>query len=132
MPDIINAITYYLMHLLSGFAMMAIFAKVYTWLTPIDEMALVNKGIIAAALSYGGAVVGFSLPIASSALHADSYPVFLLWGGISMAVQLVCYLILARLIPHLQAALEADNQAVGMLTGAVAIAAGLINAGCVA
>jgi putative membrane protein len=130
MLDILNSLSYYLLHLLTGFALLGVFINVYTRLTPFDEMDLINKGISAAALSFGGAMIGFSLTIASSILHSDSYLMFLIWGLTSMVVQLLCYLVVSRFIPHLEKALEADNVAVGMLTGAIGIAVGLINAGC--
>jgi putative membrane protein len=130
MLDTLNMLSYYLLHLLTGFAMLAVFIIAYTRLTPFDEMNLIGRGVSAAALSFGGAIVGFSLTIASSIIHNSSYPLFVVWGLTSMVVQLLAYLVVSRFIPHLEQALEADNIAVGMLTGAIAIAVGLINAGC--
>lgn len=130
MLDTLTMLSYYLLHVLTGFAMLAVFVVVYTRMTPFDEMALITRGVSAAALSFGGAMIGFSLTIASSILHSDSYFVFLFWGFCSMVVQLLSYLVVSRFVPHLEQALEADNVAVGMLTGAISIAVGLINAGC--
>lgn len=130
MPDILSSLSYYLLHLLTGFAMLGIFISAYTRLTPFDEMDLINKGVSAAALSFGGAIIGFALPIASSILHSNSYLQFVIWGLTAMVVQMLSYLVVSRFIPHLEKALEADNIAVGMLTGAIAVGVGLINAGC--
>ena len=130
MLDSLHLLSDYLLHLLTGFGLLAVFIVIYTRMTPFDEMALINKGVTAAALSFGGAMVGFSLTIASAILHSDSYLLFVIWGLTAMVVQLLTYLVVSRFIPHLEAALEADNIAVGMLTGALAVGVGLINAGC--
>ena len=127
---LLNALSYYLLHLLTGFAMLGLFLKVYMWLTPFDEMALIEKGVSSAAITLGGASIGFSLTIAASIMHSDSYPTFVLWGVAGMVAQLLCYLVQARFIPHLEAALEADNTAVAALSASISVAVGLINAGC--
>jgi putative membrane protein len=129
----LDSLSYYLLHLLhllTGFAMLAVFLKVYCWLTPFDELALISKGVSAAAVTLGGAVVGFSLTIAASIMHNATYPAFVLWGVAGMAAQLACYLAQSRFIPHLEAALEADNTAVAILSASLSISVGLINAGC--
>lgn len=126
----LDSLTYYLIHLLTGFAMLGIFMKVYMVMTPFDEMDLINKGVTAAAMSLGGATIGFSLTIASSIMHNSTYPMFVMWGVAAMVVQLLSYLVLSRIVPNLAAALEADNIAVGLLAGTFSVAVGLINAGC--
>lgn len=126
----LDALSYYLVHLATGFVMLCVFIRVYTFLTPFDEMALINKGVTAAALSFGGAMVGFSLTIGSSLLHSSTYMMFVAWGLTSMVAQLLAYVAVSRFIPHLREALEADNTAMGLLMGSLSVAVGLINAGC--
>ncbi|MDF3029482.1 MAG: h16 [Moraxellaceae bacterium] len=123
-------ISNYLIHLVTGFAMLALFAVVYTRVTPLHEMALINRGAIAAAFSFGGALVGFALTVASAIAHNPSYELFLAWGLSGMVAQLLAYVVVARVIPHLREALEADNRAMGALMGSISIAVGLVNAGC--
>ena len=43
-----------------------LFVVIYIWITPYHEFALIRDGNAAAAISLGGALVGFSLPLASS------------------------------------------------------------------
>ena len=45
----------------------------------------------------GGAAIGFSLTVASSILHNDSYPMFLFWSASGLTVQVAAYALLARL-----------------------------------
>ena len=56
--------------------------RLHLWrVTPFQELALIRQGIVAPALSLGGAAIGFSLTVASSILHNDSYPMFLFWSA---------------------------------------------------
>ena len=44
----------YLIHLLSGLVMVALFAAIYLRVTPFCERALIRQGLVAPALSFGG------------------------------------------------------------------------------
>ena len=44
--------------------MLAVFFVLYIFITPYSEVALIRAGNEAAAVSLGGAVIGFALPIA--------------------------------------------------------------------
>ena len=59
----------YVIYLLSGVFLLGVFFVVYTRTTPLDEVALVRAGNAAAALSLSGALIGFTLTIASGILH---------------------------------------------------------------
>lgn len=118
----------YILHLLAAFVLLGAFAWFYTWVTPFDEMALIRRGCVSAALTLGGALLGFSLTLASSILHSDNLIMFLIWGGASMVVQIVTYGVLTRFIPDLNQSLEDDNTAMASLMGAVALTVGVLNA----
>ncbi|MBI4753870.1 MAG: DUF350 domain-containing protein [Betaproteobacteria bacterium] len=120
----------YLIFLLAGVAMVALFVALYLRVTPFSEIALIRKGCVAASLSLGGATLGFSLTVASSILHNDRIGMFLLWGVAAMAVQVAAYALLARAIPNMNAALEDNNVAMGALMGSASLVVGVINAAC--
>jgi putative membrane protein len=120
----------YLIHLLAGLVLLAIFFAVYTKITPFDEIALIRQGNMAAAFSLGGAVIGFSLTLASSLLHNDTFTMFLAWGSGAMVVQAVSYAAITRIMPQMNAAIESDNTAMGALMGTVSLTVGIINAAC--
>ena len=54
-------ITNYFIHLVAGLLFVSLFALVYTRTTPYDELALIRQGCTAAAISFGGALLGFVL-----------------------------------------------------------------------
>jgi putative membrane protein len=120
----------YLLHLLSGFVLIAVFFAIYTWITPFDEIALIREGNMAAALSLAGAVVGFCLTLASSILHSDSYQMFLAWSVGAMFVQSAAYAGITRILPQMNGAIEHNNAAMGALMGTASLALGIINAAC--
>ena len=48
----------YLLYLLTATALIMAFFVIYTYITPIDEILLIRQGNNAAALSFGGALIG--------------------------------------------------------------------------
>jgi len=125
------AILAYLLHLLTAAAMVLVFFVIYTRVTPYDEVALIRQGNQAAALSLGGALLGFSVTIASSLLHTTDYYQFAGWAAGAMLVQLLVYAIATRLLNMSKDQIEADNHAFGRLLGAISLSIGLVNAGCI-
>lgn len=123
-------LTRYLIYLLSGVVLLMGFAQIYVRFTPYNELALIRAGHMAAALSFGGALLGFALTLASSAIFNASVVAYWGWALLAMLVQLIAYLAMTRIIPNLHAALEANNVAVGAFLGAVSLTIGIINAAC--
>ncbi len=125
MPAILN----YLLHLATAVALVMTYFVIYTRMTPYDEVSLIRGGNHAAALSLGGTLIGFSLPIASALLHMPDYYQFAGWAGGAMLVQLLVFQITTRLLSMSKDQIEADNSAFGGLLGAISVSIGLVNAG---
>jgi putative membrane protein len=126
----LTAITNYAIHLLLASALLIIFFRVYTYLTPIDEVLLIRQGNNAAMLSLGGALIGFSLTIASSILHTADYREFLAWAAGAMIVQVLAYAVTSKLLHISKEYIESGNTAFGGVMGAISISIGAINAAC--
>lgn len=127
MPDILN----YLIHLLLAAVLLIVFFVIYTRVTPYEEVLLIRQGNQAAALSLGGAILGFSATIASSLMHTANYQQFFAWAFGAMVVQLLAYLVTTRLLRMSKDQIESNNTAFGGLLGAIALAIGAINAACI-
>ncbi len=125
-----DAIYSYLLHLFSALLMVGGFVSIYMWVTPFQELALIRQGIVAPALSLGGAAIGFSLTVASSILHNDSYPMFLFWSASGLTVQVAAYALLARLFLRLPDQLAGNNVAAGASAGVLSLVVGIVNAAC--
>jgi len=120
----------YAVHLLAGALLLVIFFVVYTRATVYDEMALIMQGNSAAALSLGGAMLGFTLTIASAILHSSNLVEFLIWAVVAMLVQVLAYMIAAKLLHMSQHQIEGGNIAFGGLLGAISVSVGMLNAAC--
>lgn len=130
MPDMTASVIAYAIHLLAGGVVFSGFFFVYLRLTPYDELKLIREGNLAAALSLGGALLGFVLTIASSILHSDGLMPFLFWSVMASVVQLIVFVVLTRLMPDYRLQIEHNNTAAGLLFGVSALAVGVINAAC--
>ncbi|QBC44003.1 DUF350 domain-containing protein [Iodobacter fluviatilis] len=126
----LTALIHYLIYMLSGLGLLTLFVLVYTKVTPYDEFALIRQGCLSAALSLGGALLGFSLTLAASVMHNASFDMFIFWAFCAMVVQIIAHLFLSKLLPNMNQNLIENNVAMGALMGALSLAIGLINAGC--
>jgi len=112
--------------------LLVLFGAIYVRITPYREIALIKEGNVAAASSFSGALLGFTLPLAHAVAQAANLVDTLLWGLIALVVQLVCYLIVRAVIPGIVNDIPAGKAAPGVFLGAVALAAGILNAACMA
>jgi putative membrane protein len=124
------AIIGYAIHVIAAAIMLGIFIVLYTKITPFDEIALIHAGKGAAALSLGGAIVGFSLTLGASIIYNASLFGVIGWAVIAMVVQVIVYAVASRLMHTVKTEIEAGNAAMGGFMGALSLAAGIINAAC--
>lgn len=108
--------------------LLAVFAAVYSAITSHHEMTLIRAGNKAAALSFGGTIIGFVIPVGKSVAQSVSLVDLLVWSGIAFVAQLCAYGAAALLVPHLRKSIEDDHIASGILLTALAIAIGVLNA----
>lgn len=120
----------YLLYLGCGFLLLAVFSVVYMKITPVDEIALIRQGVIAPALSFGGALLGFSLTLASSAMHTNAIAYFVIWGVLAGVIQVLAFVFMSLIIKGASAAIAQNNIAIGALLGITSLAIGILNAGC--
>ena len=127
MPAILN----YLIHLVLAAMLLAAFFVVYTRVTPADEVLLIRQGNQAAALSLGGALIGFSITVGSALMHTANYQEFFAWAFGAMVVQVLAYAVTTRLLKMAKDQIEANNSAFGGLMGAISVSIGVINGACI-
>ena len=127
MPAILN----YLIHLVLAAMLLAAFFVVYTRVTPADEVLLIRQGNQAAALSLGGALIGFSITVGSALMHTANYQEFFAWAFGAMVVQVLAYAVTTRLLKMAKDQIESNNSAFGGLMGAISVSIGVINGACI-
>jgi putative membrane protein len=104
------------------------FVVTYIWITPQREMALIREGNLSAAISLGGAAIGFVQPLASAIAHSVSLVDLALWGLVAWVVQLLTHFVLRLIVRDLRARIEADVRSVALFVAVVAICVGTLNA----
>jgi putative membrane protein len=107
-----------------------IFVRLYTWVTPHDELALLRANNSAAALAFGGALLGFALPLSSAITHSLSLLDCVIWGTVALIVQILTFVVLRITIKQLPERIEQGEVAMGIFSAATAISMGMLNAAC--
>ncbi len=108
------------------------FLAAYTLLTPIREWELIRAGNAAVALSLGGAMIGFALPLAAAIGHSGSLAEMVVSAAAALVVQLACFAAMRLLRRDATAALARGDMAEGILLASVSLVLGMLNAACLA
>jgi len=109
-------------------AFQAVFIALYMTVTPHHEAALIKQGNAAAAISLGGAVLGFTLPLASVIIHSVSLLDMAIWSVVALLVQLAVYRLVDFLLREISRRIEDGNVAAAATLAVASLAIGMINA----
>ena len=109
-----------------------LFVAIYTAITPYREITLIRHGNTAAAISLGGALLGFTCPLAQAVAQSGNLTDMLIWSGVALVVQLFAFLITRLTLQHLSADVNEGKIAPGVFLAAVSIAVGILNAAAMA
>ncbi len=109
-----------------------IFKVVYAFVTPHDEWKLVKEDQnVAAAIGFGGAMVGFSLALASAASNSLGLIDFTIWGIVAVIAQTLAFVLLRfSFMPKIAERITNNEVSAGVILAAMSIAVGLLNAAC--
>lgn len=113
-----------------GTALLALFGFAYTAATPHHEMTLIKGGNGAAVTGFLGAILGFSLPLASAAANSVSILDFILWAVIGGVVQVIAFFVASSTMSDLSGRITRGEMPAGAWAGGVALAVGVLNAAC--
>ena len=110
--------------------MLALSAAVYVRITPYRELELIRQGNMAASLSLSGALLGMVFPLSAAVSQSETLLELILWGVISLTVQLLTYLVVRMLVPRISEGIRQGVTAQGVFLGSLSLAVGLLNAAC--
>jgi putative membrane protein len=111
--------------------LMLVFLAIYVRITPYNELELIRAGNEAAAVSLGGAVIGFALPIAVSVAVSHSLYAMIGWGVVASVVQMLAFIAARLALPRLNESIPQGKLASGIFLASLAIGVGILNAGCI-
>ncbi len=125
-----NSLTGIIAHLsYLGIAVAAVlaFVTIYVTMTPHKEFRLIRQGNSAAAISLGGAILGYTIPLAKAVSQSESIIEMLLWSGVALLAQLMAYGLSRVILPGLSAHVDEGKTASSIFMAAIAVAIGLLN-----
>lgn len=126
----LNGLPAFLAYFAMAVVLILLFIRIYTWVTPQDELAQIRANNTAAALAFGGALIGFALPLSSAITNSMSLLDCAVWGAVALIVQVLTFVVLRVAIKQLPERINQGEIATGSFVAASAIAVGLINAAC--
>jgi len=128
---VINALPAFASFFATAVGLLGIFLALYVLVTPYNEVALIRDGNTAAALSLGGALIGFALPIAVSVAVSHNLYAMMGWGVVAGAVQLLTYVAARLAMPQINQNIPQGKLASGVFLASLSLGTGILNAGCI-
>ncbi len=120
-----------LLHSSVTIAMLIAGILLYIWITPWDEMALIRGGNTAAAVSLGGAIIGLAVPLAFAMAASVSVYEILLWGPVTLILQIIAFRIADLVLKDLPSRIEQGEMGAAALLVSIKLAAAAVNAAAV-
>jgi putative membrane protein len=113
-----------------GAVLLVVFGTLYSMVTPQRELTLIRAGNATATVAYLGALIGFSLPLASAAAHSVSIADFVIWAAVGAVIQLIAFGVALVTLPGLPGRITNGEMGAGLWAGGIALVVGLLNAAC--
>ncbi len=104
----------------------------YIAITPFNEWRLMREGNVAAGVVIAGTLVALAMPLAATLATSVLVLDIVLWGLVSLVVQLLTFVAASAMIRGLRGMIEAGNVAAALVLVGIQIAVALLNAGAMA
>ncbi len=130
--DLLTSILHFSSYFGISLLFLVIFKYVYKFITPHDEWKLIKEEQnTAAAIGFGGAVVGFAIALSGAASNSVSLVDFATWGAVALVAQSLAFgLVRFGFMHRIAHRIEANEISAGIMLAATNIAVGLLNAAC--
>ncbi len=112
-------------------ALLGVGVLIYLKVTPYDDIALIKDGNIAASVSLAGAVLGLGLPLAFSMAASVSVWEVLIWGPVTLILQLIAYRLTDAILRDLPRRIVDGEVAPAIFLVSIKLAVAAINAAAV-
>ncbi|MBB6600358.1 DUF350 domain-containing protein [Luteimonas sp. MC1825] len=115
----------------AGLGVLFVAAAIVLLVTPHSEIKLIRAGNTAAAIAFGGSLVGLALPVHSAISHSVSLLDALIWGLVAAVVQVLAFLVARIASGTLSKQIDDNVVSAGIFSAAIAISMGLVNAAAI-
>jgi len=108
---------------------LVIFKFIYQMVTPYNELQLIRGGNQCAAVTLGGATIGFAIPVAKAVSQATTALEFVTWAVLAAVIQILAFIVMRSLVvKDLAARIEKGEFSVAIYLASISIAVGMLNA----
>lgn len=114
-----------------GVAVLFVAASIVLLVTPHSEIKLIRAGNSAAAVAFGGSLIGLALPIQAAITHSVSLFDAMIWGAVAAVVQALAFLLARLASGRLSEEIDEGVLSAGIFSAAIAISVGMINAAAI-
>lgn len=130
--SLLKGVPVLLTHLSVALAVLLAGLGLYMLITPHKELQLIRAGNTAAAVSLGGAAVGLALPLAFCLAGSVNVWDILLWGIVTLIVQLITFRLVDLLLRDLPRRIEQGEMATAVMLTSIKLAVATLVAASVA
>ncbi|MEO7083966.1 MAG: DUF350 domain-containing protein [Gemmatimonadaceae bacterium] len=123
-----SAVVAHLTYFGAAIAAVLVFVGIYIAVTPHREFTLIRDGNTAAAISLGGALLGYTIPLAKAVAQSESMADMFVWSGVALVAQLIAYFVTRLILPRLSSDVTEGKVAPAVFLAACSICIGLLNA----
>ncbi len=124
----LSGVVAHLLYFAVALAAIVLFVVIYTAITPYWEISLIRQGNTAAALSLGGAILGYTCPLAQAIAQSSHLTDMLLWSAVALVAQLLAYGAARLILPTLATDVKEGKIAPAAFLAALSLAIGILNA----
>ena len=128
---VLNNLPAFASFFLTAIVLLGVFAVLYELVTPYNELQLIREGNPAAAITMGGAIIGFALPIAVSVAVSHNLYAMVGWAVVAGIVQLLVYVAARLALPRINEAIPQGKIASGTFLASLSVGVGILNAGSI-
>jgi len=130
--SLLSGLPIFLLHLGSATFVWLAALGLYMWITPHDEFALIRAGNEAAAISLGGAAIGLAVPLGFCLAGSVNVWDIIIWGSVTLVLQLVAFRLVDFLLGTLSARIEANERSAAIFLAMMKTAIACLTAAAVA
>tara|TARA_B100000029_G_scaffold289122_1_gene282883 strand:- start:145 stop:558 length:414 start_codon:yes stop_codon:yes gene_type:complete len=120
-----------LVHFIVTIVMLILGTSIYVWMTPHKEFQLVRGGNLAAGISLSGAILGLALPLAICMAVSVNVADIIVWGILTIAIQLLAFRLTDLVLRDLPKRIEAGEVSAATVLAAIKLSVAAINAAAV-
>ena len=107
--SIVAGVPVLLLHVAVTIAMLIVGVLIYMWMTPYEDIKLVRDGNTAAGIALGGVMLGLGIPLASCLASSVNVWDILMWGVVTLIVQMAVFKVIDLILRGLPARIEAGE-----------------------